>query len=313
MTTFVATSPEDVLAVVPVVLGFVPTDSVVMLTFGGSEPFHARVDLPEADAVPDLVHTLVAPAVRHGVRRVVIIVYAEDARPADGVARALAAGLQEAGIDVVECLRADGRRWFPLRAASAAERGGVPYDVRDHPFAAQAVLDGRVTHSSRAELAGGLAPDAPRVAAVATALRTARPATPDEVVETVRHHLRERSVPDDEEAAALLLGLLDDDARAAAWALQSRASAREHVALWTDLVRRAPDPVLVPAGSLLAFAAWLVGHGALAWCALDRVEALDPDDPLAAFLAQALEHALPPSVWSGPGRVEPRPGRRGVA
>jgi len=33
--TLTASTPEDVLAAVPVVLGFEPRDSVAMLTFGG--------------------------------------------------------------------------------------------------------------------------------------------------------------------------------------------------------------------------------------------------------------------------------------
>jgi hypothetical protein len=54
-TTLTARTPEDVLAVVPVVLGFEPTESLVMLTFGSDPPFHARVDLPERDeAVADI-------------------------------------------------------------------------------------------------------------------------------------------------------------------------------------------------------------------------------------------------------------------
>ena len=48
--TLTAKSPEDVLAMVPVVLGFTPTDSLVMLTFGAASPFHARVDLPDRPA-----------------------------------------------------------------------------------------------------------------------------------------------------------------------------------------------------------------------------------------------------------------------
>ena len=47
-TTLTARTPEDILAVVPVVLGFEPTESLVMLTFGSDPPFHARVDLPDA-------------------------------------------------------------------------------------------------------------------------------------------------------------------------------------------------------------------------------------------------------------------------
>ena len=55
-TTMTARTPEDVLAVVPVVLGFEPHDSLVMLTFGADPPFHARVDLPDRRSeVPDLV------------------------------------------------------------------------------------------------------------------------------------------------------------------------------------------------------------------------------------------------------------------
>jgi hypothetical protein len=46
-STFVARSPTDLVAIVPVVLGFHPRDSVVLLTFGTpGAAFHARVDLP---------------------------------------------------------------------------------------------------------------------------------------------------------------------------------------------------------------------------------------------------------------------------
>ena len=47
--TMTARCPEDLLAMVPVTLGFTPTDSVAMLTFGAVHPFHARVDLPSDD------------------------------------------------------------------------------------------------------------------------------------------------------------------------------------------------------------------------------------------------------------------------
>ncbi len=46
-TTLTARCPEDVLALVPVLLGFLPSESVVMLTFGAAQAFHARVDRPD--------------------------------------------------------------------------------------------------------------------------------------------------------------------------------------------------------------------------------------------------------------------------
>ncbi len=49
-TTLTARTPEDLLAVVRVVLGFEPADSIVMLTLGARHPCHARVDLPDTRA-----------------------------------------------------------------------------------------------------------------------------------------------------------------------------------------------------------------------------------------------------------------------
>ena len=73
--------PEDVLAAIPVVLGFDPAESVVMLTAGGRESFHGRVDLPRADepATYDEVRDLLRdPALAHRSAAVMLVVYGED-------------------------------------------------------------------------------------------------------------------------------------------------------------------------------------------------------------------------------------------
>ena len=62
-------------------------------------------------------------------------------------------------------------------------------------------------------------------------------------------------------------------------------------------MRRAPLEVLAPPATLLAFAAWLAGDGALAWCALDRAREADPDYSMAALVERALTCAVPPSTW----------------
>ena len=153
--TLTARTPDDVLAMVPVVLGFVPTESVAMLTFGAARPFHARVDLPRArDEIPEVVSSLLDPARGHGVRRALFVVYTGDARMAAATVRALSRAFERSRIDVVDALRADGERWYP----AVGTRPGVPpwgvrYDVSAHPFLARAVVDGRVTYTSREELA----------------------------------------------------------------------------------------------------------------------------------------------------------------
>ncbi len=79
-TTLTARAPEDLLAMVPYVLGFRPEQSMVMLTFGADQPtFHARVDLPtDLDEIADMVECLLDPVRRHRVPRAVLIAYGGD-------------------------------------------------------------------------------------------------------------------------------------------------------------------------------------------------------------------------------------------
>ena len=314
-TTLTARSPEDLLALVPIVLGFVPRESVVMLTFGAQRTFHARVDLPVREAeVAEVVQALLEPARRHLVRRVVFVLYAADAHAARTVARPLVRAFEEADVEVIDVLRADGDRWFTvLGRRRGVPLCGVAYDVSAHPFAAEAVLDGRVTHASREELADTLRADPDRVAAVAAALaarsardpdggtggepaswcgpdtwwRTTRPAAPPPVTPT---------------SPGSWSGMRDPLVRDAAWMVMTRDTAREQVGLWTDVVRRSPLEVLAAPAALLGFAAWLSGQGALAWCAIDRCRESDPDYGLAGLLAEMLVHAVPPSAWERPRR-----------
>lgn len=298
-TTLTLRSPEDLLAAAPVVLGFVPTDSVVMFTFEATSCFHARVDLPRpGDDVGECIDALLEPCRRHGVGRVLFLLYSEHPRPVDRVARRLIRSFRDAGIEVVDALRADGRRWFPLlRSRRSAPASGVPYDVSTHPFAVESVFGGRVTHASRADLQATVASDPEAVARLQALARDASPSWRGWLPDTVDHHVAARSVPDDQEALRLLVGLADVRARDAALGLLRRDNAQAHVDLWADLVRRAPEDLVPPAAALLGFAAWVSGNGALAWCAVDRCFAADPGHRLAHHLAHVLTHAVPPSLW----------------
>ena len=305
-TTLTARTPEDVLAVVPVVLGFEPTESVVMLTFGCDPPFHARADLPaRASEVVVMAESLVDPARRHRVPRVFLLVYSERDCFADRALEQTARALRRAGVDVIDGLRTDGRRWWPVPGRAGVPDGGVPYDLSAHPFAAQAVYDGRVVHPSRERLAATVAADPELVARVVPALAALTgdpPAALDEGVwarELVVRLVETGTRPDDAEVARLLRGMLDVRVRDAAWSPLCRARAREHVELWADVVRRAPDPLVPAPAALLAFAAWHAGQGALAWCAVDRCVEVDPGYSLAGLVAELLHRAVPPDTWEG--------------
>jgi hypothetical protein len=232
---------------------------------------------------------------------VLFVLYAVDATLARSCARALVRAFTRRGVAVVDVLRSDGRCWFvvPLDP-TGSESVGTPYDVTGHLFTAQSVAAGRVTRSSRDELATSVAPDPPAVAAVeASARKLEQDAPPDLawVRATVDQWGAGVDPPDPATAGRLLVALRDRAARDAVLDAVDRERADQRLPLWSSLVRAAPNDLLAPVASVLAFHAWLAGDGALAWCALERAAEGEPPCSLADVVAAALEQALPPSLW----------------
>lgn len=318
------TSPTDLIAAVPLLLGFHPEESAVMLTVGGAtEPFFARVDLPGGpDDMDAVVEDLCTVAARHGVHDVALVLLTDDAVRAREAYDALVAGLATRAVDVQVALRADGRRWFPLGGLAGDPDTGEEYDLTTHPFTLEAMVEGRVVHESREALGDSLLPTDPDeverlgdvlLAASERVLSACReePQGPRRtrlarrllvaegrwVQERVRRFLDDGVPLPDQDAGRLLTVLMTIEVRDVAWAEMTRDNARRHVDLWRDLVRRAPVDVLAPPAALLAFAAWLAGDGALAWCALDRAKVADPDYSMAMLVERALTCAVAPSSW----------------
>ena len=181
-----ATSPADLLALVPGVLGFHPQDSLVLVSLGGTG-FSARVDLPSFDGAPfhgvdpdtfaevtltweEVVreqgrYLAAAAAHQRGVDRVVLVLYTDDHALAERTGAVTREEFEKAGIEVRLCFRADGRRWFGLLGMTGPDgpppADGTPYDLSSHAWTAEAVVDGRVAFASRAELASTLVSDDP--------------------------------------------------------------------------------------------------------------------------------------------------------
>jgi len=294
-TTLIARSPDDLLAAIPIVLGFHPERSIVMLTLGGAHRFHARLDLPEAPTeIAFAVEALLQPALRNGVERVAFVLYTRDTRIARLTADTLVAAFTESGIEVLDCLRAHRGRWY---ASARRREAGHAYDAEGHPFRAQAVYDGHVMYETRRELASQLTADPEAVDAVTELLGGAPQLDGPALWRLAGAHAEAGTSPTDAEVAALVVSVADPEARDHGWPELQRASAPGHVRLWSDVVRRAPDSHVADPAAVLALAAWLCGNGALAWCALDRLFAAEPRHRLGGLIAQALTQAIPPTVW----------------
>lgn len=308
---------EDLLAVAPLVLGFHPTDSVMMLTSDGDRPFHARSDLPARSAPSALVEALVDDIVRgariNGARSPAFLFFSADEPAVRRVWAALRRRCRHAGLRVVAAVRADGRRYFPLLGGGHLREVGVPYDVSAHPFLAQAVLRGIVIEKDRAAVVARVAPDPEAQRAVADAAQAAGlAATPppgtgadrrrwgEWVQQSLRRHLDHGSAATDEEVARIAWSVQDVRVRDAAWVLIRRADAHRHRDFWCDVVRRVPEPLVPAPAALLGWAAWQSGHGALAWIAVDRCREVDPDYSMVGLLAGCLQRAVPPDRLDDP-------------
>lgn len=301
------------MALVPILIGFAPTDSLVLLTLSGPRQLHARVDLPEERHVGQAAQALIGPAVQHRAGMVAFVIYTADERLARELSRELERRCREAHIRILDVIRVTAGRWF----SRSGPRWGVAFDAKAHPFTAQAVLDGRAVLGSREELAGIVAPDPAAAAAVSEAMHS-RPREAVDPSEFARWLDTVDPVSlNAEDKARMLHAVQDPLARDAVWADLDRHRCGQAVEVWAAVLRGAPasEPLATAlVAGLTALLAWRSGNGALAWCALDRAEATGRRTSLAQLVADLLENAADPAMLDriSPNGVEdgPSSGRR---
>lgn len=326
-SNYSARGPEDLVALAAICLGFVPDDSLVMLSFpttGRSGP-HARVDLPpmsqltppsgrQADLVDtacevssQLVDALVGPTLLHRVPQVAFVMYGPASPLTEALTHGLVSRFGAEGVEVVTVLRVEGERWFGVLPGHPEEHyAGVGFDLASHPFVADNVLHGRVVLGSRDEVRLGVTPDAPRVAetsaVIGRGVRSASVSRLDDLIREWESCGRSWTPAEVAEVASALRG---GRGRDRAWWGLDRRTATGRVDLWRDVVRRVPDELVAGPAAVLAVTAWLAGDGALAWCAVDRCRAVQPDHPLAELVATVLVEAVSPdvatSLWTTAG------------
>ena len=333
----------DVLAAVPFLLGYHPTDSIVVV--GVHRQLHrmtVRYDLPPAGVdIPDYLTARVGDPVtvllQLGVSAVLLIGYGEADRVADSV-RWLHHAYQSAGIDVLEALHIFAGRY---RSVLCADTGccpaeGRPFEPRDTRVAAECTVAGwvalpdREAYEAQLRPIGGPARYAMRQAATladeriyalltrppkeGTVARVLQTQGRTAVIEAEERYGRGARL-DDEEVAWLAVLLRVIPVRDFAWSRITGGRERLQVLreLWLDVLRRCqPDASVAPL-CLFAFATWRRGDGALARLALETALDLDPAYTMAAEVLYPMVAAgLPPSAMRGfPwGWLRPRPGPR---
>lgn len=305
----------ELIASLPVLIGFPPVDSVVLLTFADSDRTQlgmmVRADLPAPRHGPDLADQLCLSVLHNDPEQVVcVIVGGGTADPPDlpyhWLVRYLERRAEELGLPLthaawVPAIRRDATWW----CYEDVECTGRVRDPETTALAVERAIAGDVTYSSRVEMADLLAPDPEdQVAHRAQLLAAAEGDEADPLdlwhdvraaIEAAAEHDEMPELTDDQIVrltAALFSPLVRDNCIATVLTDQADAAER----LWTVLTRATPAPERAEPASLLALHVYLRGDGVFAGIALDVALDADSNHPLASLLREAISHGTPPAV-----------------
>jgi Domain of unknown function (DUF4192) len=308
--------PGALIAALPAVLGFVPENSLVLVSLDDGELGSVmRVDL-SAELVDRVGHLAEIAAAAGPEAAIAVIVDADGAHcpGCNEEHRQLCAVLTEAlsqhDIELLAAHVVDrvalGGRWHCVDGCGA---GGAVDDPSASPLAAAAVLDGRRLYPRRADLQAVIAVDDPaRSAELADAVRlqaanrdVAHRADPAgcgrrdvESAMAAASRVAGGATLSGAELAGLGCALSDVQVRDTLYALAVGESAGEAESLWALLARTLPPPWRVEALVLLAFSAYARGDGPLAGVSLEAALRCDPDHRMAGMLDTALQSGVRP-------------------
>jgi hypothetical protein len=317
-------SPASLLAVVPPLLGFEPSEPSLVVV--GTGPLRAEVritlrfDIPDASLAAAVADNAISYLADNCITTAAVVGYGPDSLVTP-VAGEVLRRFPKAGITLIDVLRAQDQRYWSYRCTNpqCCPPEGTPFDPKAHPAAAK--FAGTPILASRAALAQTIAPVTGDEAeamgrathrAEARARRLIRVAgyRPGRkarqralygpgllaVTEAITLYREGQSFTSHNAAAWLALVLEDLPVRDDAWARMDPDHGEAHLRLWTDVTHFAQPGYAAAPAALLAFTAWQSGDGALANIALDRALEDQPDYSMARLLRQALDSGAPPSM-----------------
>ncbi len=325
-------SPADVVAAVPVLLGFHPEHSLVVIGLKtGRVVLTVRVDLPGiggpgggSGQLDDALERVVR-GLRHAAASMLLVVmFTADSELAERTRQAVLARLQGNGgdasgwtADIVDVLRVHDDRFWSLICEDSTCCGpdGTQVERESNRVLAEGVLAGVEILPSREALAGRVGPEvgARRAAALQAAAdaheQIAELVTQEGVAAAQRRGLAMlgrltqaaasdlAAGPSRTEAAELAVLLQIGEIRDAVYRLiAEEASGPAVEQVLHGCLRLLPVEEASPVAALLALACYCRGDGASANAALESVPRLDEDHPCVRLVQDLLAAAVPPPV-----------------
>ena len=321
MTTL--TSPHDLLAAIPFLIGYHPTDSLVIVSLKADCVGMAmRVDYPSVDATNSVeaFDALIYHLVREGAQGALVVAYVPDGRD-DGlqILENISTGLARVEIPIRESLLIAGGRW---RSVLCADQECCPADGNELPeitssrVAVEQVADGRpMPYGNREGMADSIAalPLATDADFAAQVLQYCIDPDSDQIQRAQRDGALAvldlasrfiagsmgRDMAGDQKLSAHVLGSLSDiQVRDFALGSHDEENIDVYWTMWRYLIRIAPPGYLAPVASLFAALSYEKGEGALAQRSLDRGLGDDPSYSLAGLLRRVFSAGWPPESFA---------------
>lgn len=323
----------DLIELVPYLVGFHPTSSIVFIGLNGPRErigITLRLDLEAATAAPNSLVTCAEHISRSGADGVILVIYTDasmgafdgdpDTLPHCDVMLQVGETLRKQELLVTDALLVTDERWWSYLCTNPAccPATGHPVASGDavSSVAAAAAVAGMTIAADRGALVESLAPLpsaereelAARTKAVADSAsdveQVVRRATAASLwTEAVESQRRGESFIPDAEAALLLDGLRDVHLRDACCAWAGGADAGGARAVVRQLARRASPPWDVTPYALVAWFAWRAGEGAMAQIAIERAIAGDPECAFALLIQEILDRGIDPRSWRDPPQI----------
>jgi hypothetical protein len=313
MTTL--TSPHDLLAAIPFLIGYHPENSLVLVALkDDSVGMAMRVDMP-TDIAPESYDLLASHFQREAADAALIVAYVDSQTDPEPVLINTSAALLRAGISIKESLIvSDGRyRSMLCHDSECCPPLGSPIpDIDSSRIAAEHVIAG---HAMPFANVSGLVQS---IAALPSAMEESWQSEvrafwiesdsenlldlqrdgATAVIDLAGEYAQGRGAEDRELVARVIGRISDIQVRDYALGSHNEETADAYWQMWRELLLIAPRGFVAPIASIFAALAYERGEGALAHKALDRALADDERYSLALLLRRVFTAGWPPQSFS---------------
>lgn len=310
------TSAHDLITAIPFLIGFHPTNSLVLISVkDGAIGLAMRIDLPtqlESDQIDLLAHHFL----RDESEAALLVAYMPEHRDdGDSVLISLGAGLIPNGVDIQESIVVQAGRYRSIICRDTTccpPAGKTMPDIDNSEMAAEHVVAGiPMPYENIAQLIETLAAD-PASLALSWASEVSSFAFTDddanaaplrrdgvETMDLLLDDFRMGYGASNRTLVARMIGRMSDlQVRDYAMGVHTEDTYDLFFMMWRELLRLAPVGFVAPIACIVAAMAYEGGDGALAQKALDRALEDDERYPLAALLRRVFNAGWPPESFA---------------